>query len=108
MSIDPENAKYRHALGLAKCATGDEAGAREDLLEAALLDEEDAEDRYQLRMRRENEARKKLEKQSTRQGSEEVAGQVSGPCSRGPIRPCPCEVVRGRQKQNGEANEKCQ
>ncbi|CAN0554205.1 unnamed protein product, partial [Ectocarpus sp. 8 AP-2014] len=50
VSIEPENAKYRHTLGLAKCVTGDEAGAREDLLEAALLDEEDAEDRYQLRM----------------------------------------------------------
>lgn len=83
MSIDPENAKYRHTLGLAKCVTGDEAGAREDLLEAALLDEEDAEDRYQLRMRRESEARKTLEKRSTRQGSKEGTQQVLGPCSRG-------------------------
>lgn len=58
VSIDSENAKYRHTLGLAKCATGDKAGAREDLLEAALLDEEDAEDRYQLRMQREREKRR--------------------------------------------------
>lgn len=59
VSIDPENAKYRHTLGLAKRVTGDEAGAREDLLEAALLDEEDAEDRYQLRMQRMDEKRRK-------------------------------------------------
>lgn len=52
VSIDPDNAKYRHTLGMAKHATGDEEGARDHLLEAALLDEEDAEDRYQLRMRR--------------------------------------------------------
>lgn len=52
VAIDSENAKYRHTLGLAKRATGDELGAREELEEAALLDEEDAEDRYQLRMLR--------------------------------------------------------
>lgn len=63
VSIDPESAKYRHTLGLAKCVTGDEAGAREDLLEAALLDEEDAEYRYQLRMQRINEKRKRGEEE---------------------------------------------
>lgn len=52
VSIDPENAKYLHTLGLAKRVTGDEAGAREDFFEAELLDEQDAEDRYQLRMQR--------------------------------------------------------
>ena len=83
MSIDPENAKYRHTLGLAKCATGDEAGAREDLLEAALLDEEDAEDRYQLRMQRQAEASKTLEKCSNYQDSEEGARQVLEPCGWG-------------------------
>lgn len=83
VSIEPENAKYRHTLGLAKCATGDEAGAREDLLEAVLLDEEDAEDRYQLRMQRESEARKTWEKRSEHQDSDEGARQVLGPCGRG-------------------------
>lgn len=63
VSIDPESAKYRHTLGLAKCATGDEAGAREELLEAALLDEEDAEDRYQLRMQRISEKRRRNDEQ---------------------------------------------
>lgn len=83
VSIDPENAKYRHTLGLAKCATGDEAGAREDLLEAVLLDEEDAEDRYQLRVQRESEARKLLEKRSKHQDSDDGARQVLGLCGRG-------------------------
>lgn len=75
VSIDPESAKYRHTLGLAKCATGDEAGAREDLLEAALLDEEDAEDRYQLRMQRISEKRRKNdEQQRTLQDSQASEG----------------------------------
>ena len=76
VSIDPENAKYRHTLGVAKCATGDEAGAQEELLEAALLDEEDAEDGYQLRMQREREARKTWQKRRKDQDSEEGARQV--------------------------------
>lgn len=84
VSIDPESAKYRHTLGLAKCVTGDEAGAREDLLEAALLDEEDAEYRYQLRMQRINEKRRKGEeeqrvlRESRREGREkdDAAPQV--------------------------------
>lgn len=66
VSIDPENAKYRHTLGLARCATGDEAGAQKDLLEAALLDEEDAEDRYQLRLQR---IRHKLSKSEEEQSA---------------------------------------
>lgn len=53
-SIDPDNAKYHYTLGLAKRGIGDETGAREDLRKAARLDEEDAEDRYQLRVQRNN------------------------------------------------------
>lgn len=81
VSIEPKNAKYRHALGLAKCAKGDEEGARGDLLEAALLDEEDAEDRYQLRLRRMRDKQNKSEddqrvaqesQEATKAGSPEV------------------------------------
>lgn len=88
-SIDPESAKYRHTLGLAKCATGDEAGAREDLLEAALLDEEDAEDRYQLRMQRISEKRRKQDEQQQQpqlqesQASDGAGGSQVRNCKRG-------------------------
>lgn len=81
VSIDPDSAKYRHTLGLAKCATGDEKGAREDLLEAAMLDEEDAEDRYLLRMQRISEKRRRNNEQQrmlreSRESEEPGAQQV--------------------------------
>lgn len=40
--------------------TGDEASARENLREAARLDEEDAEDRYQLRVQRNNSEQRRV------------------------------------------------
>lgn len=79
VSIDPESAKYRHTLGLAKCATGDEAGAREELLEAALLDEEDAEDRYQLRMQRISEKRKRDDEQQRKLQESQISGEAGAP-----------------------------
>lgn len=63
MLIDPDNAKYRYTRGLAKRVNGDEAGAREDLREAAFLDEEDAENRYQLRVQRNSSEQRRVDKQ---------------------------------------------
>lgn len=77
VSIDPESAKYLHTLGLAKCATGDEVGAREDLLEAALLEEEDAEERNQLRMKRMREKQRQREDDTSVSEKSDGAGEAA-------------------------------
>lgn len=98
VSLDPENAKYRHTLGLAKCVTGDNAGAREELLEAALLDEEDAEDRYKLRMRRIRERQRKSEEEKRASEKSDgatgaAASQVRGVCK------CVANIARHRSRK---------
>lgn len=70
VSIDPENAKYRHTLAIAKYITGDAAGAREDFREAALLEREDAEDRFHLRMQLREKEKKAEEERCVPERSE--------------------------------------
>ena len=50
--IDKDSAKYHYTLGMAKRAAGDERGAREEFDLAAHLDEEDAEERNEIFVRR--------------------------------------------------------